>query len=303
VGFALETDDAVENGRRKLEGKGLDLLVVNDATEPGAGFEVETNRVVLLAPGREDEALPLLTKAEVADRILDRVEEHPGRGRARMSDARALLHAYLRQRAEMGETELVLEPSAVAALRNIVRPPSVAPARPDAARRERPAAAPDAAPSGRTARRPRHPRAEAPAARDCRFRCFPAGCPAPDCGVGDRGPSHARGAGRARQRLRSLRAGRLAAAGGVRRGAGGRGGDGGGGGAGGGGGPQRAAVRRPGGEAAGPPSPLRGVRAGAGVRLQRAQVPAAVRTATRAPRRSRPARPTCCARWSWCVRG
>lgn len=74
VGFALETNDAVENGRRKLEGKGLDLLVVNDATQPGAGFEVETNRVVLLAPGRDDEALPLLTKAEVADRILDRVE-------------------------------------------------------------------------------------------------------------------------------------------------------------------------------------------------------------------------------------
>jgi phosphopantothenoylcysteine decarboxylase / phosphopantothenate---cysteine ligase len=80
VGFALETDDPVENGRRKLEGKGLDLLVVNDATEPGAGFEVETNRVVLLAPGRDDEALPLLTKAEVADRILDRVAERLGAG-------------------------------------------------------------------------------------------------------------------------------------------------------------------------------------------------------------------------------
>jgi len=74
VGFALETTDVVANGRRKLEGKGLDLLVVNDATEPGAGFEVETNRVVLLAPDAEDEALPLLSKAEVADRILDRVE-------------------------------------------------------------------------------------------------------------------------------------------------------------------------------------------------------------------------------------
>jgi phosphopantothenoylcysteine decarboxylase / phosphopantothenate---cysteine ligase len=74
VGFALETTDAVESGRRKLEGKGLDLLVVNDATEPGAGFEVETNRVVLLQPGRGDEALPLLSKDEVADRILDRVE-------------------------------------------------------------------------------------------------------------------------------------------------------------------------------------------------------------------------------------
>lgn len=74
VGFALETDDAVRNGRRKLEAKGLDLLVVNDATEPGAGFEVATNRVVLLQPGRDDEALPLMSKAEVADRILDRVE-------------------------------------------------------------------------------------------------------------------------------------------------------------------------------------------------------------------------------------
>jgi phosphopantothenoylcysteine decarboxylase / phosphopantothenate---cysteine ligase len=74
VGFALETTDAVENGRRKLEGKGLDLLVVNNATEPGAGFEVETNRVVLLQGGQPDEALPLMSKAEVADRILDRVQ-------------------------------------------------------------------------------------------------------------------------------------------------------------------------------------------------------------------------------------
>ena len=74
VGFALETADAVENGRRKLLGKGLDLLVVNDATEPGAGFEVETNRVVLLSPDAADEALPLMPKSEVADQILDRVE-------------------------------------------------------------------------------------------------------------------------------------------------------------------------------------------------------------------------------------
>jgi phosphopantothenoylcysteine decarboxylase/phosphopantothenate--cysteine ligase len=74
VGFALETTHAVEHGRRKLEGKGLDLLVVNDATEPGAGFEVETNRVTLLSPGGADEPLPLLSKAEVADRIMDRVE-------------------------------------------------------------------------------------------------------------------------------------------------------------------------------------------------------------------------------------
>lgn len=74
VGFALETDDVLENGRRKLREKGLNLLVVNDATEPGAGFETETNRVTLLREEAHDEVLPLLSKAEVADRILDRVE-------------------------------------------------------------------------------------------------------------------------------------------------------------------------------------------------------------------------------------
>ncbi|HET7233350.1 MAG TPA: bifunctional phosphopantothenoylcysteine decarboxylase/phosphopantothenate--cysteine ligase CoaBC [Longimicrobium sp.] len=74
VGFALETRDVVENGRRKLQSKGLDLLVVNDAREPGAGFEVATNRVTFLSMDSEDEVLPLMSKAEVADRILDRVE-------------------------------------------------------------------------------------------------------------------------------------------------------------------------------------------------------------------------------------
>jgi phosphopantothenoylcysteine decarboxylase/phosphopantothenate--cysteine ligase len=74
VGFALETRDVVENGRRKLEAKGLDLLVVNDAREPGAGFEVATNRVTFLSRDADDEVLPLLSKGEVADRILDRVE-------------------------------------------------------------------------------------------------------------------------------------------------------------------------------------------------------------------------------------
>lgn len=75
VGFALETDDVVANARRKLEKKGLDMIVLNDANEPGAGFGVETNRVTILARGREEpERLPLLSKHEVADAILDRVE-------------------------------------------------------------------------------------------------------------------------------------------------------------------------------------------------------------------------------------
>ena len=74
VGFALETGDAVANGHAKLVAKGLDAIVVNDAREPGAGFEVDTNRVtVLFADGRVDE-LPLMPKTEVADELMDRVE-------------------------------------------------------------------------------------------------------------------------------------------------------------------------------------------------------------------------------------
>ena len=72
VGFALETDEPLANGRKKLAEKGLDLIVVNDANEAGAGFDVETNRVTLLDDTGAEE-LPLLSKAEVADRILDRV--------------------------------------------------------------------------------------------------------------------------------------------------------------------------------------------------------------------------------------
>lgn len=75
VGFALETDDLIANAKKKLDAKALDLIVLNDAKEEGAGFGVETNRVTLLARGTpEPERLPLLTKPQVADVILDRVE-------------------------------------------------------------------------------------------------------------------------------------------------------------------------------------------------------------------------------------
>src|SRR5690242_8781909 len=74
VGFALETDDALRGGREKLEAKALDMIVVNDAREEGAGFGVDTNRVTLLGANGEEEALPLLSKDAVADEILDRVE-------------------------------------------------------------------------------------------------------------------------------------------------------------------------------------------------------------------------------------
>ena len=78
VGFALETGSGRDEGARKLREKGAHLMVVNDASEPGAGFEVETNRVTLLAPGADPVELPLLSKREVAARILDRVAELRG---------------------------------------------------------------------------------------------------------------------------------------------------------------------------------------------------------------------------------
>jgi len=74
VGFALETENTLANAKAKLASKELDLIVLNDATEAGAGFEVETNRVTLIARTGEPEVLPLALKTEVADSILDRVE-------------------------------------------------------------------------------------------------------------------------------------------------------------------------------------------------------------------------------------
>lgn len=73
IGFALETDDGEANARRKLESKGMDLVVLNQ-TGPGSGFDTVTNRVTLMERGGESEMLPLLSKDEVAERILDRIE-------------------------------------------------------------------------------------------------------------------------------------------------------------------------------------------------------------------------------------
>jgi phosphopantothenoylcysteine decarboxylase/phosphopantothenate--cysteine ligase len=74
VGFALETGDAVAKGRAKLERKHLDLIVVNDALEPGAGFDHDTNRVALLGRDGSLSILPLQSKRDVAEAILDAVE-------------------------------------------------------------------------------------------------------------------------------------------------------------------------------------------------------------------------------------
>lgn len=72
VGFAAETNDVLAHAQGKLERKNLDMIVANDVTLPGAGFDVDTNVVTLIT---RDEAvsLPLMRKDEVADRILDQV--------------------------------------------------------------------------------------------------------------------------------------------------------------------------------------------------------------------------------------
>jgi phosphopantothenoylcysteine decarboxylase/phosphopantothenate--cysteine ligase len=73
VGFAAETDRVSENARGKLERKGADMIVANDVTQEGAGFDTDTNIVTMyLRDGREI-ALPKMSKFDVANRILDQV--------------------------------------------------------------------------------------------------------------------------------------------------------------------------------------------------------------------------------------
>jgi phosphopantothenoylcysteine decarboxylase / phosphopantothenate---cysteine ligase len=81
MGFALETTDVEVNAHAKLSRKGLDFIVANDATEEGAGFGTDTNRVVILSADGSREAPPLMAKTDLADLLLDRI--------ARALDARA----------------------------------------------------------------------------------------------------------------------------------------------------------------------------------------------------------------------
>jgi phosphopantothenoylcysteine decarboxylase/phosphopantothenate--cysteine ligase len=75
VGFAAESNDLLANAAHKLEAKGLDLIVANDISAADAGFEVDTNRVVLLGRDGSQTELPLLSKYEVARQVLARVTE------------------------------------------------------------------------------------------------------------------------------------------------------------------------------------------------------------------------------------
>src|SRR5690348_2361795 len=73
VGFAAETDHVAENARKKLTSKNADLIVANDVTAEGAGFDHHTNVVTLFSSDGRDLALPKMPKSEVAERILDEV--------------------------------------------------------------------------------------------------------------------------------------------------------------------------------------------------------------------------------------
>ncbi len=73
VGFAAETDDLVDNAASKLRAKRLDLIVGNDISQPDAGFEVDTNRAVILDVDGAIDTLPLLAKSDLAGVILDKV--------------------------------------------------------------------------------------------------------------------------------------------------------------------------------------------------------------------------------------
>jgi phosphopantothenoylcysteine decarboxylase/phosphopantothenate--cysteine ligase len=74
VGFAAESQDLLDNAREKLERKGLALIVANDISASDSGFAVDSNRVTLLDAGGGVQTLPLMSKAQVAEHVLDRLE-------------------------------------------------------------------------------------------------------------------------------------------------------------------------------------------------------------------------------------
>lgn len=74
IGFAAESENLLQNAQKKLESKNLDLIVANDISQPGIGFESDNNQVYFVLPNREPMKIPLTTKTMVAEKILDQVE-------------------------------------------------------------------------------------------------------------------------------------------------------------------------------------------------------------------------------------
>ena len=75
MGFAAETGVPDAEATRKMNEKGLDFIVANDVTAPGAGFATDTNRVTLLYPNGTREDFPLASKLEIATAIISRIEQ------------------------------------------------------------------------------------------------------------------------------------------------------------------------------------------------------------------------------------
>jgi phosphopantothenoylcysteine decarboxylase / phosphopantothenate---cysteine ligase len=73
VGFAAETEEAIQNAHQKLQKKNLDLIIANDVSEPGAGFAVKTNRVSIINREGNIEKLPLMDKYKLSHEILNRI--------------------------------------------------------------------------------------------------------------------------------------------------------------------------------------------------------------------------------------
>ncbi len=78
IGFAAESQDLLENARIKLKKKKLEMIVANDISASDAGFGVDSNRVILIQPDGSAEALPLMTKFEVAETILEKAAQMLG---------------------------------------------------------------------------------------------------------------------------------------------------------------------------------------------------------------------------------
>lgn len=92
VGFAAETGAPEKEAERKLKEKGLDLIVANDVSRRDAGFETETNRVVLLAADGSREAWPLMSKARVGIKLVGWIERSRRARCARRSSREKIVH-------------------------------------------------------------------------------------------------------------------------------------------------------------------------------------------------------------------
>ena len=77
VGFAAETENLLDNARRKRAAKTLDWIVANNVSQQGAGFDGDTNIVTLIGKDGTELDLPLMSKREVAERVLDAIRSDP----------------------------------------------------------------------------------------------------------------------------------------------------------------------------------------------------------------------------------